>query len=38
VPPELDALSLRLLRKDPAERRSAEELVVALREWLHRAA
>jgi serine/threonine-protein kinase len=37
VPAELDALVLRLLRKAPAERlASAEELVVALREWLNR--
>jgi hypothetical protein len=39
VPAELDALVLRLLRKDPAERpASAEELVVALRDYLNRAA
>jgi hypothetical protein len=39
VPPELDALVLRLLRKDPSERpASAEEVVVALRDWLNRAA
>jgi len=39
LPPELDTLVLRLLRKDRAERpASAEELVVALRDWLNRAA
>ena len=39
VPAELDAIVLQLLRKDPDERpASAEELVVALREWLNRAA
>jgi hypothetical protein len=39
VPAELDAIVLRLLRRSPAERPgSAEELVVALREWLNRAA
>jgi Protein kinase domain/PEGA domain/Tetratricopeptide repeat len=39
VPAELDELVLRLLRKDPALRpASAEELVVALRDWLNRAA
>jgi hypothetical protein len=38
IPPELDALVLRLLAKTPAERPSAEDLVVALRDWLNRAA
>jgi serine/threonine-protein kinase len=39
VPAELDAIVLRLLRRPPAERpANAEELVVALREWLNRAA
>jgi serine/threonine-protein kinase len=39
VPAELEALVLRLLRKAPSERpASAEELVVALRDWLNRAA
>ena len=39
VPAELDTIVLRLLRKDPAERpASAEELVIALRDWLNRAA
>jgi serine/threonine-protein kinase len=39
VPPELDAIVLRLLRKEPGDRpSSAEELVVSLRDWLNRAA
>jgi serine/threonine protein kinase len=39
VPPELDAIVLQLLRKNPAERPpSAEALVIALREFLQRAA
>ena len=39
VPPVLEAIVLRLLRKDPEERpASAEELVVALHDWLNRAA
>jgi len=39
VPPELDTIVLRLLRKDPGDRHSsAEELVVSLRDWLNRAA
>jgi hypothetical protein len=39
VPPELDALVLQLLRKTPAERPAgAEALVIALRDFLHRAA
>jgi hypothetical protein len=38
LPPELDAVVLRLLRKDPRDRPSAEELVVTLRDWLNRAA
>jgi len=38
VPPELDLLVLRLLKKDPADRpANAEEVVVALRDWLNRA-
>jgi hypothetical protein len=39
VPAELEGLVMRLLRKSPGERpASAEELVVALRDWLNRAA
>jgi len=39
VPPELDSIVLRLLRKNPEDRpASAEALVVALRDWLNRAA
>ncbi len=39
IPPELEAIVLRLLRKDPEDRpASAEELVVTLRDWLNRAA
>src|SRR5262249_31948011 len=39
VPPGLDPPVLRLLKKDPADRpANAEELVVALRDWLNRAA
>jgi serine/threonine protein kinase len=39
VPAELDAIVLHLLRKNPEERpASAEDLVVALRDWLNRAA
>ena len=39
VPPALDAIVLRLLRKAPEERyASAEELVLALRDFLNRAA
>ena len=39
VPAELEAITLRLLRKDPGQRpANAEELVVALRDWLNRAA
>ena len=37
IPAELDAIVLRLLRKSAAERPSAEELVVTLREWLSEA-
>jgi len=38
VPPELDVIVLKLLRKDPEQRpASAEELVVELRNWLNRA-
>jgi protein kinase-like protein/PEGA domain-containing protein/tetratricopeptide repeat protein len=39
VPAELDAIVMQLLRKNPEERpASAEDLVVALRDWLNRAA
>jgi hypothetical protein len=39
VPPELDAIVLRLLSKEPEGRpASAEDLVVELRDWLNRAA
>jgi serine/threonine-protein kinase len=39
VPPELDLLVLRLLKKEPADRpANAEELVVLLRDWLNKAA
>jgi hypothetical protein len=39
VPRELEAIVLKLLRKDPAERyASAEELILALRDYLGRAA
>jgi Protein kinase domain/PEGA domain len=39
IPPELDALVLRLLAKAPGDRlESAEALVVALRDWLNRTA
>jgi SSS family transporter len=39
LPPELDAIVLRLLRKNPAERpESAEALVIALRDFMNRAA
>jgi len=38
VPAELDAIVLKLLRKDPERRPAhAEELVVELRDWLNRA-
>jgi serine/threonine-protein kinase len=38
IPGELEALTLRLLAKAPEERPgSAEEVVLALRDWLHRA-
>ena len=39
IPPELEALTLRLLRKLPEERpASAEDVVLALRDWLNRGA
>jgi Protein kinase domain/PEGA domain len=39
VPPELDSIVLRLLRKNPEDRpASAEALVLELRDWLNRAA
>jgi serine/threonine protein kinase len=39
IPPELEAIVLRLMRKRPDDRpRSAEDLVVMLRDWLNRAA
>jgi hypothetical protein len=39
VPPQLDALVLHLLRKEPADRPAgAEALVIALRDFLNRAA
>jgi serine/threonine protein kinase len=39
LPPELDAIVLHLLRKNPAERpESAEALVIALRDFMNRAA
>jgi tRNA A-37 threonylcarbamoyl transferase component Bud32 len=37
LPPELEALVVRLLAKEPDERYDAESLLVALREWLNRA-
>jgi hypothetical protein len=38
VPAALDALVLHLLAKTPEGRPTAEELVVALHDWLNRAA
>jgi hypothetical protein len=39
IPPELEAIALALLAKDPSKRPAdAEGLVVALRDWLNRAA
>jgi serine/threonine-protein kinase len=39
IPPELEAIALGLLGKDPAQRpAAAEDLVLALRDWLNRAA
>jgi serine/threonine protein kinase len=39
LPPELDEIVLRLLRKDPKQRpQSAEALVIALRDFMNRAA
>jgi serine/threonine-protein kinase len=39
IPADLEAIVLRLMRKRPEDRpASAEELVVVLRDWLHRAA
>ena len=39
VPPELDRIVLQLLRKSPEDRPAgAEALVIALRDFLHRAA